>query len=30
MPAVPGNIMNNFCWIMSTYTMDKHYDGVRV
>jgi len=25
--AVPGNIMNNFCWIMSTYTMDKHYDG---
>ena len=28
MAAVPGKILNNFCWIMSTYTMDKHYDGV--
>jgi len=24
---VPGSIINSYCWIMSTYSLPKHYEG---
>jgi len=26
---VSGDIINSYCWIMSTYSLPKHYEGVR-
>jgi len=25
---IPGEVINNYCWIMSTYSLPKYYDGV--
>ena len=26
---VPGKVLNNYCWIMSTFTLPKHFEGVQ-
>ena len=25
--GVPGTVINRYCWIMSTFTLPKHFEG---